>query len=109
MVNQSNYPKDEVEACLSVMVELMTLFGEFRDYFVIVGGWVPYFLVGYFLPDHYPVEPKRKICREDAKGCGAPNLFTHHPSPFYLCVFASSWQIFLFSPARPDCVRDYLM
>jgi hypothetical protein len=46
MVNQSNYQKDDVEACLSVMVELMTLLGEFRDYFVIVGGWVPYFLIG---------------------------------------------------------------
>ncbi len=46
MVNQSNYPKYEVEACLSVMVELMTLLGEYRDYFVLVGGWVPYFLVG---------------------------------------------------------------
>jgi len=45
MVSQSNYPKEEVEACLSVMVELMTLLGEFRDYFVVVGGWVPYFLV----------------------------------------------------------------
>lgn len=46
MVKQSNYPKDDVDACLSVMVELMTLLGEFRDYFVIVGGWVPYFIMG---------------------------------------------------------------
>lgn len=46
MVNQSNYLKDEVDACLSVMVELMTLLGEFREYFVIIGGWVPYFLMG---------------------------------------------------------------
>ncbi|MCP4149217.1 MAG: hypothetical protein GY757_15830 [bacterium] len=28
------------------MVELMTILGEFREYFVIVGGWVPYFLMG---------------------------------------------------------------
>lgn len=46
MVTQANYPKTEIEACLSVMVELMTLLGEFRDHLVIVGGWVPYFLIG---------------------------------------------------------------
>jgi hypothetical protein len=46
MVTQANYPKAEIEACLSVMVELMTLLGEFRDHLVIVGGWVPYFLTG---------------------------------------------------------------
>lgn len=46
MVTRANYPKAEIEACLSVMVELMTLLGEFRDHLVIVGGWVPYFLTG---------------------------------------------------------------
>jgi len=44
MVTKADYQKDEVNACLSVMVELMTLLGEFRDYIVLVGGWVPYFL-----------------------------------------------------------------
>lgn len=44
MVTKADYPKDEVEACLTVMVELMTLLGEFRDSIVLVGGWVPYFL-----------------------------------------------------------------
>lgn len=45
MVTKTDYPKDAVEACLSVMVELMTLLGEFRNNIVLVGGWVPYFLV----------------------------------------------------------------
>jgi hypothetical protein len=44
MVTKTDYPKDEVEACLSVMVELMTLLGAFRESIVLVGGWVPYFL-----------------------------------------------------------------
>ena len=45
MVTKADYPKDEVEACLSVMVELMTVLGEFRDSIALVGGWVPYFLI----------------------------------------------------------------
>lgn len=45
MVTRSDYPKDEVDACLSVMVEFMTLLGSFKDNIVIVGGWVPYFLI----------------------------------------------------------------
>lgn len=44
MVTKTDYPKDEVGACLSVMVELMTLLGAFRNSIVLVGGWVPYFL-----------------------------------------------------------------
>jgi hypothetical protein len=44
MVTRSDYPKDEVEACLSVLVEFMTLLGDFKDSIVLVGGWVPYFL-----------------------------------------------------------------
>ena len=27
------------------MVELMTLLGEFREHIVLIGGWVPYFLL----------------------------------------------------------------
>jgi hypothetical protein len=45
MVTRADYPKDEVEACLSVMVEVMTVLGEFRDSIALVGGWVPYFLI----------------------------------------------------------------
>ena len=45
MVTRSDYPKDEVEACLSVLGEFRTLLGEFKDSIVLVGGWVPYFLI----------------------------------------------------------------
>ena len=45
MVTRSDYPKNEVEACLSVLVEFMTVLGEHKDSIVLVGGWVPYFLI----------------------------------------------------------------
>jgi len=44
MVIRYDYGKKEVDACLSVLVELMTILGEFRDNLVLVGGWIPYFL-----------------------------------------------------------------
>ncbi|HZK10800.1 MAG TPA: hypothetical protein VFD10_00345 [Atribacterota bacterium] len=45
MVIRYEYGKKEVNACLSVLVELMTILGEFRDNIVLVGGWIPYFLI----------------------------------------------------------------
>ncbi|HDT12449.1 MAG TPA: hypothetical protein ENO01_02205 [Candidatus Marinimicrobia bacterium] len=45
MVTRSDYASDEVDICLSVMVELLTVIGELRDHVVLVGGWVPYFLI----------------------------------------------------------------
>jgi len=45
MVTKHDYVKSEVNACLSVPVELMTILGEFRDSIVLVGGWIPYFLL----------------------------------------------------------------
>lgn len=45
MVTKVDYQEDEVNACFSVMIELMTILGEYRDHIAIVGGWVPYFLV----------------------------------------------------------------
>lgn len=45
MVTRSNYPKNEVEACLSVLFEFMTILGEYRESIVLIGGWVPYFLI----------------------------------------------------------------
>lgn len=44
MVTKRDYTSDEVEVCLSVMVELLTLIGELRNHVVLVGGWVPFFL-----------------------------------------------------------------
>jgi len=45
MVKQSDYTPAETQACLSVLVELMTVLGEFRENIVIVGGNVPRLLI----------------------------------------------------------------
>lgn len=45
MVTKIDYDKIEVTICLSVMVEILTLMGEFRKHIVLIGGWVPYFLL----------------------------------------------------------------
>ena len=45
MVKQSDYPEAEVQACFSVLLELMTVLGEFREDIVIVGGNVPPLLI----------------------------------------------------------------
>lgn len=47
MVSISDYKEEEVAICLSVLLELMTILGEFRENAVIVGGNVPPLL----LPD----------------------------------------------------------
>lgn len=41
MVTRRDYSADAVEACKSVLIELIHLMGEFRDHMVVVGGWVP--------------------------------------------------------------------
>jgi len=46
MVKKSDYQKEEVNACLSVLIELLTILGEFKENIVLVGGWIPYFLLG---------------------------------------------------------------
>lgn len=48
MVTKYDYNPEEVEACYSALIELMTILGEYRDNSVIIGGWVPYFLC----PEH---------------------------------------------------------
>lgn len=45
MVTRHSYGKKETELCLSVLLELHTILGEFRDKIVLVGGWIPYFLM----------------------------------------------------------------
>lgn len=45
MVKQSEYKAPEVRACLSVLLEIMTILGEFRENIVIVGGNVPPLLI----------------------------------------------------------------
>lgn len=44
MVTKSDYTEQDIQACYSVLLELMTVFGEFRDNIVIVGGSVPLLL-----------------------------------------------------------------
>jgi len=41
MVTKSDYPENEVQICFSVLLELMTILGEFRENIVVVGGSVP--------------------------------------------------------------------
>ncbi len=45
MVRQSDYREAEVQACFSVLLEIMTVLGEFRENVVIVGGNVPLLLI----------------------------------------------------------------
>jgi hypothetical protein len=44
MVSRSDYGIKEVNACKSVLLELVHLLMEFKDHMVIIGGWIPTFL-----------------------------------------------------------------
>lgn len=52
MVTKLNYNKKEVDTCLSVIVEIMTILGRYRDKIVLIGGWVPYFILDKQGKDH---------------------------------------------------------
>jgi hypothetical protein len=52
MVTRKDYQKNEVEICLSVLVEILTILGRFRESIVLIGGWVPYFLLEERGDDH---------------------------------------------------------
>ena len=41
MVTRENYNQREVDACKSVLIELVHLLGQHKDALVLVGGWVP--------------------------------------------------------------------
>lgn len=42
MAGLSEYQDDKaVNACRSVMIEVLTILGRHREHLVIVGGWVP--------------------------------------------------------------------
>ena len=45
MVSKSYYGDREVNACKSVLLEIVHLFGEIKDEIVIIGGWIPTFLL----------------------------------------------------------------
>lgn len=44
MVSKSRYSDKEVNACKSVLLEIVHLMGELKDEMVIIGGWTPSFL-----------------------------------------------------------------
>lgn len=41
MVTRRDYTAEAIEACKSVLIELVHLLGEFGDHIVLVGGWIP--------------------------------------------------------------------
>ena len=45
MVTKNDYATREVDACRSVLLELMTILGEFRDNIVLIGGNVPAYII----------------------------------------------------------------
>lgn len=45
MVMKSDYQREGVNICLSVLIELMTILGSFRENAVLIGGWTPWFLI----------------------------------------------------------------
>lgn len=44
MAVKSDYDQESVACCLSNLIDLFTILGEFREHIAIVGGWVPYFI-----------------------------------------------------------------
>ena len=52
MGTKSKYVRDDTEACFSVLLELMTILGEYRDNVAVVGGWIPYFLLKHVRHEH---------------------------------------------------------
>lgn len=52
MVSRRDYSAEAVEACQSVLIELIHLMGEFQDHIVVVGGWVPALLLPGALEPH---------------------------------------------------------
>jgi hypothetical protein len=45
MAGRSDYTRPEIAACRSVLLEVLHLLGEYREHIVLVGGWVPPFLI----------------------------------------------------------------
>ena len=44
-MTRSDYTPREVEACKSVIIEVVQMFGEIKDDIVIIGGWIPALLL----------------------------------------------------------------
>lgn len=45
MVTRRDYTAEAVDAARSVLIEIMHLLGEYREHIVLIGGWVPEFLL----------------------------------------------------------------
>ena len=45
MVTRRDYNAEQVRAARSVLLEIVLLLGEYREHLVLVGGWVPEFLI----------------------------------------------------------------
>ena len=45
MVNKSHYEGREIEVCRRVLVEIIHLLSEFKEDMVLIGGWIPTFLI----------------------------------------------------------------
>jgi hypothetical protein len=55
MARKDSYTPDEIEACIIVMRELFTYLKPYREQIVLVGGWVPFFLLEkYHRNDYIP-------------------------------------------------------
>jgi hypothetical protein len=44
VVTKTDYNQIAVKAAYSVLIEIVRVLGEYRDYIVLIGGWVPQFL-----------------------------------------------------------------
>ena len=46
--NIGMYSKSVTESSKSVLVEVLRILGSYRDYFILTGGWSPYFILEKF-------------------------------------------------------------
>lgn len=53
MAKKNNYTPDEIEACTIVMRDLFTYLKSYREQIVLVGGWVPFFLLEKYRGSEY--------------------------------------------------------
>jgi hypothetical protein len=44
-MNRTDYSADETQAAIKVLAELLTYLGAYRNDIVLIGGWVPFFLM----------------------------------------------------------------
>ena len=44
MATITEYSSDDVRACLTILLELLTYLKPYEEHIVLIGGWAPYFL-----------------------------------------------------------------